>query len=125
MSAHWIETYKSLITISTEGFKFSALINGGAAVALLSYLGNIAGKSTATMDMRVPMFAFLSGLALCGMSMCFAYLTQLTLLNEERIGADPQAKGNHQWFLRIAMVLFVANLVAFAIGAWTAVERFR
>jgi hypothetical protein len=32
----WLETYKSLIAISVEGFKFSALANGGAAVALLT-----------------------------------------------------------------------------------------
>lgn len=36
---HWLETYKSLVTLSVEAFKFSALANGGAAVALLAYLG--------------------------------------------------------------------------------------
>ena len=34
---HWLETYKSLITLAVGGFKFSALANGGAAVALLAY----------------------------------------------------------------------------------------
>ena len=33
---HWIETYKSPIQISIEGFKFAALANGGAAIALLA-----------------------------------------------------------------------------------------
>lgn len=42
MKVHWLETYKSLITLSIEGFKFSALANGGSAVALLAYLGNVA-----------------------------------------------------------------------------------
>ena len=48
-SAHndWLETYKSLISLSTEGFKFCALANGGAAVAILAYLGNVAGKNGA------------------------------------------------------------------------------
>jgi hypothetical protein len=39
-TAHYTETYKSLITLSVEGFKFCALANGGAAVALLACLGN-------------------------------------------------------------------------------------
>jgi hypothetical protein len=45
-SAHndWLETYKSLISLSTEGFKFCALANGGAAVAILAYLGNVAAR---------------------------------------------------------------------------------
>ncbi len=30
---HFIETYKSLVALSTEGFKFCALANGGAEVA--------------------------------------------------------------------------------------------
>ena len=36
MNEHQLETYKSLIAIATEAFKFSALINGGAAVAILA-----------------------------------------------------------------------------------------
>ena len=123
MNEHWIETYKSLITLATEGFKFAALINGGAAVALLAYLGNVAGKGPP--DMKVPMLAFLVGLALCGASMGCAYLTQLALLNEERTGAGAQTKGAHQRFLHVAMILFAASLIAFVIGAWSAVDRFR
>jgi len=38
-SFHPEETYKSLITISVELLKALALINGGAAVAILAYLG--------------------------------------------------------------------------------------
>lgn len=36
-----METYKSIITLSIEGFKFAALANGGAAVALLAYLATL------------------------------------------------------------------------------------
>ena len=42
---HTDQTYKSLIHLSIEGFRFCALANGGAAVALLAYLGNIASKA--------------------------------------------------------------------------------
>jgi len=120
---HWLETYKSLISLSIEGFKFSALANGGAAVAMLAYLGNIAGKGTPTPDMRCPMAAFLTGLTACGFAMLFAYLTQLKLLNE--IGRPDRPVVPHGWMLWAAIVLFVCSLAAFGVGSWQAVVRFR
>ena len=117
---HWLETYKSLITLSTEGFKFSALANGGAAVALLAYLGNLAGKNTSAPDMRASMGAFLTGLIALGLAFVLAYLTQLQLLNE----SSRPSPTRHVWFLRGAILLFVASLGAFAVGCWEAVRRF-
>ena len=122
MSDHWLETYKSLITLSIESFKFSALANGGAAVALLAYLGNIAGKTTSVPDMRCPMLAFLIGLTLCGFAMLFGYITQLKLLNE--IGCTEKFVIRHSLFLWLAITLFAASLIAFGVGSWQAVIRF-
>ncbi|CAN7777874.1 hypothetical protein LJR290_007917 [Variovorax sp. LjRoot290] len=113
------ETYKSLITLSVEGFKFAALTNGGAAVALLSYLGNIASKGAAAPDMRMPMGFFLAGLVCCGIAMFYAYLTQLTLFNEMHVGTS-----KHAFYLRASMVLLATSLGCFAVGSWTAVQRF-
>ena len=118
---HWLETYKSLIALSIEGFKFAALANGGAVVALLAYLGNVAGKSITLPDMRCPMAAFLAGLVACGLAMLVAYLTQLALLNE---GAERRT-ASHKLFLGAAIVLYICSLVAFGIGSWQAVIRFR
>jgi hypothetical protein len=42
---HLQETYKSLITISVECLKMLAIVNGGAAVAVLTYLGNLASHA--------------------------------------------------------------------------------
>jgi hypothetical protein len=42
---HLEETYKGLIPLSIEAIKMLALVNGGAAVAILAYLGNIAGHA--------------------------------------------------------------------------------
>lgn len=123
MSDHWLETYKSLVTLSIEGFKFSALINGGAAVALLAYLGNVSCKIMSLPDMRCPMVAFLFGLALCGFAMLGAYLTQLKLLNE--IGHSEKPVMHHSWLLWGAIGLFALSLFAFGVGAWQAVIRFR
>ena len=122
MKEHWLETYKSLITLSIEGFKFSAFANGGSAVALLAYLGNVAGKSVPTPDMRCPMLAFLIGLTTCGLSMLFAYLTQLKLLNE--VGRPKKSPITHAWLLWGAIFLFACSIIAFGVGSWQAVIRF-
>lgn len=120
-----LETYKSMITISIEGFKFLALANGGAAIALLAYLGNIAGKSLATPNMQLPMFFFLTGIAICGAAMFVAYLTQYKLLNEKNGDEEKNKKLKHNHLLHTAIVLFALSLIAFLIGAWTAVVRFQ
>lgn len=117
----WLETYKSLITLSTEGFKFCALANGGAAVAILAYLGNVAGKGFATPDMSTPMAIFLVGLVLCGAAMLFAYFNQLSRLNRLSRREDP----SKDWRLWVAVVLFVSSLSAFACGSWQAVLAFK
>lgn len=117
----WLETYKSLITLSTEGFKFCALANGGAAVAILTYLGNVVGKGFAAPDMSCAMAFFLAGLVLCGAAMLVAYFTQLSRLNRLSEGKDP----SKDWRLLVAIALFVCSLVAFALGSWKAVVAFR
>lgn len=122
MSEYWLETYKSLVTLSIESFKFSALANGGAAVALLAHLGNIAGKATPAPDMRCAMLAFLTCLTLCGFAMLFGYLTQLKLLNE--IGQTEEFIIKHSLLLWLAIILFAASLIAFGVGSWQAVIRF-
>jgi hypothetical protein len=118
---HYAETYKSLVTLSTEVFKFCALTNGGAAVAILAYLGNVAGKERPLPDMRCAMAAFLIGLFFCGLSMFFAYLTQLKRLN--RLAEGRKLQGD--WRLTAAMSFVVLSLAAFASGSMIAVWSFR
>ncbi|MFM5096534.1 hypothetical protein ACET62_10550 [Aeromonas veronii] len=127
---HLNETYKSLITISVEAFKFCALANGGAAVAILAYLGNVAAKTDVTtpVGIRCAMGAFLFGLVTCGLSMVCAYLTQLQLFNEEKLQRIPQElRGDsvsHSAFLRPALIFLVASLLSFCEGSLLAVLSF-
>ena len=117
-----VETFKSLIQISDAGFKLLTLLNGGAAVAILAYLGNIAGKGQTTPDMILPMAFYLFGLVLCGVAVIGSYMTQLVLFNEvmER-GAPP---GSHKRWLLLTMGVVVLSLIVFAIGSFIAVVRF-
>lgn len=117
---HWLETYKSLVALATEGFKFSTLINGGAAVALLAYLGNVAGSNEPVPDMRYAMFFFLFGLFLCGLSIMFAYFTQLKRLNDISQNKNPIP---NRW-LTLAIITFELNIVSFIVGSFLAVNSF-
>jgi hypothetical protein len=67
--ARALEAFKSPVHIAVPGLKLLALLNGGAAVALLAYLGNVAGKGMPTPDVRVPMWCYLIGLVLCGLGL--------------------------------------------------------
>jgi hypothetical protein len=120
---HWLETYKSLIQLSIEAFRFSALVNGGAAVALLAYLGNVASTSGATViNLSCPMLSFVAGLGMCGLAVFFGYLTQLKLLNE--IGKSQNLNFKHTWYLWAAVICYVVSLLAFGWGSYSAVLQF-
>jgi hypothetical protein len=84
---HPEETYKSLITISVEAPKLVALLNGGAAVALLAYLGNFASRSGAKRppNMTWALICFAIGLILTVLAFISSYFTQLRLFNEDRV----------------------------------------
>ncbi len=120
---HAIETYKSLTQISVEGLKLLAILNGGAAVAILAYLGNIAGKERPIPDMRWPMGLYLLGLVLCGFAFIASYLTQLRLYNES-VGRSGRIIFHQHW-LRIALACVLLSIVAFAVGSLLAVWRFK
>lgn len=126
MTDHYIperltESYKSLITLSVEAFRYLALINGGAIVALLAYLGNAKGGKTP--DLGVPSLWFIVGLVACGMAMAFAYLTQLRLFNDLLLAG--KFSTGHKPTLRAAMLCFVISLSSFSYGAWLAIQAFQ
>lgn len=117
----WHETFRSLVTLANEGFKFCALANGGAAVAILAYLGDVAGKNGLVPDMRCAMGSFLLGLFFCGCSMLFAYLTQLKRLNLLADGKDTRG----DWRLVVSLIFIFLSLFFFGIGSLIAVTSFR
>jgi hypothetical protein len=119
---HAIETYKSLIKISIEGIKFIALINGGAAVALLAYLGNVTGKNLPIPDMSWPIGFFLLGLVFCGLAFVASYITQLILFNESM---NRPVIFPHTFWLYPAIFVAILSILAFALGSYLAIIRFQ
>lgn len=115
------ESYKSLVTLSVEAFRYLVLINGGAIVALLAYLGNT--KDGETPELGIPSLWFIVGLVACGFAMAFAYLTQLRLFNDLLLAG--KFSTSHKPTLRAAMLCFVISLSSFSYGAWLAIRAFQ
>lgn len=117
----WEETYKSMIVIATDGFKFLALANGGAAVAILAYLGNVTKNGCSILDMSQAMGAFLVGLVLCGGAMVSAYELQRRRLNNVKDRKSPEGDP----LLKLTLGLSVLSLVAFGCGSYLGVNAFQ
>jgi len=94
-------------------------------VALLAYLGNLAGKTSVMPDMRYSMAFFLVGLVLCGFCFIASYLTQLTLYNESMGWPKNKFYQKHNFLLFLAMLCFLVSIVAFAFGSYNAAIRFQ
>ncbi|MEQ1662196.1 MAG: hypothetical protein ABL877_05830 [Thiobacillus sp.] len=123
MTDHYVaerltESYKSLVTLSVEAFRYLALINGGAIVALLAYLGNT--KDGEAPELGVPLLWFIVGLVACGFAMAYAYLTQLRLFNDLLLAGKFSTA--HKLTLWAAMLCYVISLSSFSYGAWLAIR---
>ena len=119
---HAIETYKSLISIATESFKLLFILNGGAAIALLTFVGNARSKCMWMPDMKLAIGFYLAGLVVSSSLLLVSYQTQLTLYGESMLGAE---EGTHIKPLKIGRVLFASSIACFAIGSIAAMYSFR
>lgn len=118
---HIEETYKALITISIEALKLLALVNGGAAVAVLTYLGNLAVHSGHLPNLKPALLWYCGGLLATTLAFVIGYMTQLRLFNEERRRYDGTAFYRLHWigvWLGILLALFAS--IAFGFGCYRA-----
>jgi len=125
---HLEETYKGLVPLSIEAIKMLALVNGGAAVAILAYLGSIAGHApTAPQpDMVPPLAWFSAGLLTAAITFIVAYHTQLLLYEEETLLSEGKSvTRKHQWGIRLGSLLLLFAAVAFGIGCITAASAIK
>ena len=105
--------------------KILLLLNGGAAVAILAYLGNVSGNAAAFPDMRIPMGCYIAGLVLCSLAFATMYLTQFFRFNELVNNAYANRQGVHTKWLLLAFSLAILSIVSFAVGSFYAVTLFR
>jgi hypothetical protein len=121
LSNHAIETYKSMITFTTEVLKLLALMNGGASVAVLTFAGHLAvsrGGGEWTAGVRLGLYRYCGGLVATALAFMLAYVTQLQLYGESVLGTPEK----HLMGVAAACVLALIAVVAFAFGCIVAAE---
>jgi hypothetical protein len=103
---HLEETYKGLLTLGIETLKVFFLLNGGALVTSLAYLGNQSSRIALKHDLHIGrvLFCFWVALVLTAIAFVLAYIMQLVLYGEELKRCDQQPfKRRHQYLLWIAV----------------------
>jgi hypothetical protein len=118
---HALETYKSMISVSTEGLKTLLLINGGAVVAMLAYLGQSSQGAAVAPHAWGPLAFFIAGIFFCVLAFVGSYITQFVLFNEVT-RQKPDSESNHMGVLWTAVVFVALSLICFAAGAFTSVR---
>lgn len=113
ISGHALETYKSMVSIGVESTKAMLLLNGGAVVALLAYIGQ-ADRATEHLAARltIPVLAFVAGILFAALSFLTGYQTQYTLFNERGTLGE-----RHMAWQKATVGVLIASLMSFAAGA--------
>jgi len=86
LTASSLELFKSVILVGQSALKASMLINGGAAVALLAFMGKIWGTSTSSEvagNISMALFLFCIGIFLSALASGVTYVSQ-SLHNVEK-----------------------------------------
>ena len=119
---HLVETYKSLVLISIEGLKALLLINGGAVVALLAFLGQSSLGPAIAPRAWEPNAWFLAGTAFATTAFLGSYATQFALYNE-RVPTNYRGP-RHMSFLFCTVACVVLSLGCFGAGSFSSLRLF-
>jgi len=108
-----IEAYKSLTTTGVEAAKAALLLNGGAAVAFIAFLGNLLANKHDLPNLEHPLICYLAGLISAGFALVLVCLVNLRVYNED----VRQLPARYPWLLRPAIILVVASYLCFIAGS--------
>lgn len=121
VEGHAQDTYKSLLSISDSAFKYLGSMNGATWLSVLVLSDKIPDSLTSAATLRTAITCFIVSLALTGFCYLFAYLTQLSLHNEN---LGDLKKGRHAWFLWSTILMYAAGVAVYFWGAYKTVGAF-
>jgi len=113
-----VEMLKATMEYGGAAIKSSLLINGGAAVALLAFVGKIWGPESKAQiqDLSCSLIIFVMGVAFSAMAMGAAYFTQFYYTHNN------EGAGNTWRAVAAGLVIF--SYILFVSGAFTAYKTF-
>lgn len=115
-----LEMFKSVITAGQNATRAMTAINGGAAVAMLAFLGHLAAiRSPVIPAYAGCMVPFVIGTLLAGLVSAFTYLTQFFY------ASDSKASQRLGVAAHVATIfLGIGSFIAFGYGAWLTYDTF-
>lgn len=108
-----LEMLRSLISSAEGAVKASMLANGGAAVALLAFMGHVATEPTSRGLVRqfaCPLAALATGLLSAACSAAVVYITQWHYYQGETRTGDV--------WRRVGLIAWLVSLLSLALGFW-------
>ncbi|MFP1677193.1 hypothetical protein ACLD02_00785 [Alloalcanivorax sp. C16-2] len=115
-----LEQFKSVMQISAMALKSAMLINGGAAISLLTFLGNSQehpGMSFFTCALKF----YIAGVTLSALATGFSYLAQFRYLHEMKY---PSVKSLGKHITRLTIATVLASYLVFIGGGLQASKGF-
>lgn len=115
-----IENQRQVIGLGQSAIRWFAVINAGAVVALLAFLGNVWTKGVVLGPFLTAMGTFAFGVVLAALAGALSYLTQLQY-GAESDRAQTSAKVLHA----VTIVVGLGSLVVFCMGSYRTVDAFQ
>ncbi len=116
---HKLETYKSMIQISGQAYKYLIFINAGAAAGMVAAIDKIT-RVISQCAIFFAMRCFILGLVLAFSAVMSAWVTQYILHNENLGKVKPKT---HIIGLWVTLFFCICSLVFFGLGALSAVRN--
>ena len=113
-----LETYRSLLSLATEALRALLLLNGGAIVAMLGYLGQAEDPAQLAVRAGLPMKWFVTGLVATMSAFLFAYLCQNAM---HSLDIEEPTKVPPSWWQLATVLACIAGLSCFGRGAFAAI----
>ncbi|MBV7482482.1 hypothetical protein [Bordetella sp. BOR01] len=115
---HKSDTYKSMIDISRDGFRFLATLNGGTWLAVLTFVAKDASWADVQL-VKCGVKWFIVSMALTALCFLGSWTSQYCLHNENH---GRFREGRHMIPVVITFLMYVAAACCYAYGAWLAME---
>jgi hypothetical protein len=124
-----LEMFRSVIEAGMNALKSAILINGGAAIALLTLMGEITQKNTPNLEFNklgLSLFVFIVATGFAGAASGLRYLTQAVYAwhYESQLRGNPNKYLSYlgTFFNTVTVVLGIASFVGFFCGGWHAYQ---
>ena len=112
-----LEMFKSVLDAGKSAIDALLIINGGAVIALLGVLSNLAGKENGdklARGLALPLLEFGVGVLLAACCFAFRYFSQAAYAASESENDKSRMAGN--WLRRVAVLIGSAGYVLFGFG---------